>query len=146
MSRRQDGSGRLFTRQDIYDIRRVWDEKVEEGWFFADIARMLEPQYRPASIQSIIKVGKRETWREIGTGGGERSLVSNRLVGEHRRTGDRVPMPETYRMDSEPSELELARTAERLIIPPIRLTADGQIHLVTPGEEGMDALAKRGKV
>ena len=143
MSRRVKGTERLFSRQDIYAIRRFWDAKWEEGWSYARIAEALAPQYFPASNQTIIRIGKRETWREIGVGAGERANLSNRLQGESRRTGEPVQMPPEYQMDGELSEYELAMAKERIVVPPIRLLPDGQVHHITPGEQGLEMLMGR---
>ncbi len=148
MSRRPTGTGRLFTRQDIYDIRKFWDERWEEGWFYADIARELEKMYPPASTQTLIRIGKRETWKEIGLGPTERANMSNRLAGEARKTGDRTPMPEQnwgrQASDKEMSDIDLALARQKIVVPPGEIK-DGLLHVITPGEQGLDMLINRTK-
>ncbi len=141
-----DGT-RLFSRQDIYDIRAFWDAKIEEGWTFSQIAMALSPHYHPASNQTLMRIGKRETFREIGVGGGERSMVSNRLFGEARRTGEPVTLPPTYRIEAEVKDLtewEMAEAKRKIEVPPLSVNPDGTAKIESPGEAGLEALKRRG--
>lgn len=72
-----------FTRAQIYAIRARFDAGESAGSIGADFPRV--------SLETLRRIGRRETYREIGAGLTERPLVSNRLAGEFRRPGDPAP-------------------------------------------------------
>ncbi len=73
----------LFTREQIFEIRARFDAG-ESG---ASIAR----DFHRASLETLRRIGRRETYREVGVGATERPLVSNRLAGEARQAGSPAP-------------------------------------------------------
>jgi hypothetical protein len=73
----------LFTREQIYSIRSRFDAGESAASVGQDFPR--------ASLETLRRIGRRETYREIGVGPAERPLISNRLAGEARQAGDPAP-------------------------------------------------------
>ena len=144
--RKPSNAGRHFTREDIYRIREFFDEKRADNWLWLDIARELDVKYYPTSLQTLIRIGKRESYREIGVGPTERANISNRLLGEARETGDRIHTPKNYQMESELTELEVAEREKMILsrgIPPPIIGPDGL--LMTQGDQAFSLLMGRAK-
>lgn len=92
MSGRTKEQGKLFSRQDVYYIREVWDRMKPEVIYETEITDFLRSVYPHATAVTLGRVGKRLSYQEVGVGASERANVSNRLVGENRKTGDYVPI------------------------------------------------------
>lgn len=73
----------VFTRAQIYEIRA----RAERGESAPSIAR----DFPRVGLETIRRVIRGDTYREIGVGASERPMVSNRLAGETRQAGDPAP-------------------------------------------------------
>lgn len=87
---------KLFTRNDIFAIRARFDagETPREIW----------RSYPRASLQTVTRICRRETFREIGVGGTERLLVASRLA-EGRSAAPRFEASTRERAEREVAAL-----------------------------------------
>ena len=92
-----------LNRAQIYEIRN----RAEQG---QSAPRILREMDLPVSLETVRRVIRRDSHREIGVGAGERAFVSNRLSGESRRTGE--PVAAYQRTTSPEIEEQLARMRE----------------------------------
>lgn len=76
---------REFSRTEIYEIR----ERA-----LRETAPQIARDFPNVSVETLRRIIRRETYREIGVGPTERPEVSNRLRGEDRAPGDPAPTPE----------------------------------------------------
>lgn len=73
-----------FTRAQIYAIRDLASQGVSAP-------RIIQTLGLDCGLETVRRVIRGETHREIGVGGGERPIASNRLQDPPRRAGDPAP-------------------------------------------------------
>ena len=137
-----------FTRQQIYEIRARGDGGESAPSILRDFPRV--------SLETIRRVIRRDTYREIGAGGAERPMMSNRLVGEHRHAGEALDAwhgsaadpAERARKELEEAEARIARTpaGQAGPTPDFAAWTALQANLQTPQDDPLGELLTRGRV
>lgn len=73
-----------LTRAQIYAIRDL-------GQVGTSAPRIIQQLGLPVGVETVRRILRGESHREVGVGATERPMISNRLQGESRRPGDPAP-------------------------------------------------------